>query len=443
MIHMLTLSKCFSKLLQQHPNCLQSFFYIDDILIVTSNLELLEKALKIIIQWAQSAKCVINFDKSQIITSAKKNSTTYKKLNIISLQTDMKLQQNLKYLGYHISLLTDTFNNHLHQRREKARAKIGALRTHFKLSGLNANLTLFKSIILTSISFGSRIIFQNEKSIQHSNTFIHTELCKILQIPLHAEEAWVRWECTTLDWLSLTTSDKLKFIHKLHHSDRLSFYKNKILSTNSYFFQNLTKSNFNFQTLFDNNNFEKPKTTWHKLIKETTNQSNLSNTSFELLQPFHHDAIQNILPISNKQNTLHVSNLTQKNLLLFTLSIRANTLFLLHFNCPYCTKLLSPQIATTHILFDCNIQSIINIIQQKINNFNINNTCTRMEKLQLKPKITPTYRNQQSPKRKPTLKPKQNNKHNRNTLTDKRNLNSHNPTSSKFTTTPIILQRNV
>jgi len=61
-----------------------------------------------------------------------------------------------------------------------------------------------------------------------------------------------------------------------------------------------------------------------------------------------------------------VSNLTQKNLLLFTLSIRANTLFLLHFNCPYCTKLLSPQIATTHILFDCNIQSIINIIQQKL-----------------------------------------------------------------------------
>jgi hypothetical protein len=366
MIHMLTLSKRFSNLLQQNPNSIQSFFYIDDILIVTSNLELLKKALEIIIQWAQSAKCIINFEKSQIITSAKKNSTTYKKLNITSLQTDMKLQQNLKYLGYHISLLTDTFNNHLHQRREKARAKIGALRTHFKMSGLNANLTLFKSIILTSVSFGSRIIFQNEKSIQHSNTFMHTELCKILQIPPYAEEAWVRWECTILDWLSLTTSDKLKFAYKLHHSNNLSFYKNKILNTNSYFLQNLTKSTFNLQTLFSNNNFEKSKTSWHKLIKETAKQNNLSNTKSDLLQPFHQVAIQNILPISNELNNEYVSNLTQKNLLQFTLSIRANTLFQLHFNCPYCTKLLSPQIATTHILFDCNIQSIVNIIQQKL-----------------------------------------------------------------------------
>ena len=229
------------------------------------------------------------------------------------------------------------------------------------MSGLNANLTLFKSIILTSVSFGSRIIFQNEKSIQHSNTFMHTELCKILQIPPYAEEAWVRWECTILDWLSLTTSDKLK----LHHSNNL-FYKNKILNTSSYFLQNLPKSSFSLQTLFSNNNFEKSKTSWHKLIKETAKQNNLSNTKSDLLQPFHQVAIQNILPISNELNNEYVSNLTQKNLLQFTLSIGANTLFQLHFNCPYCTKLLSPQIATTHILFDCNIQSIVHIIQQKL-----------------------------------------------------------------------------
>ena len=205
-----------------------------------------------------------------------------------------------------------------------------------------------------------------KKSIQHSNTFIHTELCKILQISPFAEEAWVRWECTILDWLSLTTSDKLKFIYKLHHSDKLSFYKNKILNTNSYFLQNLTKTNFNLQTLFSNNNFDKPKTSWHKLIKVAATQNNFFVNTSELLQPFHHEALKNLLPISDKQNIPHVAVLTQKNLLQFTLSVRANTLFQSHFNCPYCTNLLSPQIATTHILFDCNIQSIIKIIQLKL-----------------------------------------------------------------------------
>ena len=66
-----------------------------------------------------------------------------------------------------------------------------------------------------------------------------------------------------------------------------------------------------------------------------------------------------ILPISDETKCIPRIQPNTKNLLQFTLFIRANTLFQSHFNCPFCTNLLSQQIATAHILFDCNIQSII------------------------------------------------------------------------------------
>ena len=105
---------------------------------------------------------------------------------------------------------------------------------------------------------------------------------------------------------------------------------------------------------------------WEELLIRTI-QANTKSMSQE--NNTSSDSTESSAPI-RWQNSTTRTNVTnqRKTFLQFTLSIRANTLFQLHFNCPYCTKLLSPQIGyklvtiPTHIL----IQSIIKIVQQKL-----------------------------------------------------------------------------
>ena len=90
--------------------------------------------------------------------------------------------------------------------------------------------------------------------------------------------------------------------------------------------------------------------------------------------------IQNFTPISNEQNTLYVSNLTQKDLLNFNQSKHA---IQITFQLPVLYKTTFPTNRNNTHLFDYDMytQSIITMVQQKLNHPNITNTCTRMEKL--------------------------------------------------------------
>ena len=60
----------------------------------------------------------------------------------MAAEANYKLSQNLTYLGFHISFL-NTFENHVHERREKTKDKIGALTPLYKILSLEKKIKIF------------------------------------------------------------------------------------------------------------------------------------------------------------------------------------------------------------------------------------------------------------------------------------------------------------
>ena len=95
---MVSMAEDLNNLLNNNPNKIQAFFYIDDVLILTNDTSLLEKAIQCTASWAQNNRAVISSGikgKSAIITSAHKGSATYNLLLQMAEEANYKLSQNL------------------------------------------------------------------------------------------------------------------------------------------------------------------------------------------------------------------------------------------------------------------------------------------------------------------------------------------------------------
>ena len=160
--------------------------------------------------------------------------------------------------------LREKFEHHVHERREKTREKIGALTPLYKILSLEKKIKIFNDVLLPSLTFGSRVYFQKSKQIDHSNDFMHTQLCNLLRIKTTSNQIWIRWECKITEWEIQTTANKFKFIHKLYHCKNVSLYKNKILENNSYFISNILQQNKGWGDLISSPSFKKSKKIWIK-----------------------------------------------------------------------------------------------------------------------------------------------------------------------------------
>ena len=353
---MLSMAEDLNNLLNNNPNKIQAFFYIDDVLFLTNDTELLEKAIHYTTTWAQNNGAVIssgNKGKSTIVTSAHKNSATYKLLSIMATEANFKLSQSLTYLGFHVNFLLNTFENHVHERREKTREKIGALTPLYKILSLEKKIKIFNDVLLPSLTFGSRVYFQKANQIDHSNSFMHTQLCNLLQIKTTSNQFWVRWECRITEWELQTTANKFKFIHKLYHCKNVSLYKNKILQKNSHFISNILQHNKSWGDLISSPCFKSSKKIWNKTVKKRAIELNLALTQTLINSDLLSTGISNLHPISAPENHLFLNYAKKINFQTNLLKIRSNSIFTNDFQCTTCKKTLAPEKAMLHLIFSC------------------------------------------------------------------------------------------
>ena len=356
MVYMLSMAEDLNNLLSNNSSKIQAFFYIDDVLILTNDTNLLEKAIQCTASWAQNNKAVISSGtkgKSAIITSAHKGSVTHTLLQQMAAEANYKLSQSLIYLGFHISFLLNTFENHVHERREKTREKIGALTPLYKIMSLEKKIKIFNDVLIPSLTFGSRVYFQKANQIEHSNNFMHYQLCNLLQLKSTANQLWVRWECKIIEWEIQTTANKFKFIHKLYHCKKVSLYRNKILQENSHFITNLLQHQKNWGDLISSPLLKKPKKTWNKAIKKRAIELNLALTKSHIDSDMLSAGLSKLLPISAPENHIFLSFAKKINLLTTLFKIRSNSLFTNDIQCSKCKKNLAPEKTMLHLLFTC------------------------------------------------------------------------------------------
>ena len=274
-------------------------------------------------------------------------------LQLMATEANFKLSQSLTYLGFHINFLLNTFEHHVHERREKTRQKIGALTPLYKILSLEKKIKIFNDVLLPSLTFGSRVYFQKSKQIDHSNNFMHTQLCNLLQINTTSNQIWVRWECKITEWEIQTTANKFKFIHKLYHCKNVSLYKNKILEKNSHFISNILQHNKGWGDLISSPSFKKPKKSWNKAVKKRAAELNLALTKLRINSELFSTGISNLLPISAPENCLFLNFAKEINFQTTLFKIRSNSLFTNDFQCTICKKNLAPENAMLHLIFSC------------------------------------------------------------------------------------------
>jgi len=168
-------------------------------------------------------------------------SKKFETFNIYAREIGIPLKNSIfiKIFIFNLKSKINAFLLHTNERRQKTRIKSIVIAPFAAQRGILANNKLFKSIIIPSLSFGSRAI-KNSKTIStKQKNFLHRELSRILQLDLHNPPSWLRWETQTLEWNILCTRDKLKFIYKLQTNEKEQYFKGIILDEKVDFHQSL------------------------------------------------------------------------------------------------------------------------------------------------------------------------------------------------------------
>ena len=329
-------------------------FYIDDIFVISQSTQEIKNCIQIINNWALKNNSVINFAKSCLATSLNTKSKIFETFNSYAQEIGIPLKNSIRYLGFTFNLNSkiNTFLLHTKERRQKTRIKSIVIAPFAAQRGILANNKLLKSIIIPSLSFGSRAIKNSKTITTKQNYFLHRELSKMLQLDPSVPQAWLRWETQTLEWNIRCARDKQKFCHKLLKNEKEHYFKNIILNETGSFCQSLQNINDSFKKS-NSLLLSMSKKSWNKKMQEIALMTNHEETVKHITCVTQYRVFTMLYPFTSTENHSYAKKAESMKMAYVIIKLRANEMFNENFNCQWCNEKLTKNHAMYHLIFLC------------------------------------------------------------------------------------------
>jgi len=200
---------------KQDTSLLHTQLFVDDTIILTNCESDIPKQISAFNKFAAIWGTVLNIDKTCILSTKnlKNKNNWLKKLNMTNAHKTLT-----RYLGVHLSLKNDTFNQHFEKAISKAR------KTFFQIysQGLKKEcvsppeaLKLYKILVLPQLTFALEVITPSTGVINKVNDFLAYTLKILLGIPLTASNETAMWEADVPDFQIQNDLSKLRFHRKI------------------------------------------------------------------------------------------------------------------------------------------------------------------------------------------------------------------------------------